>query len=942
MSTNPLLKLNEFGQVVWLDYIRRNFILSGDLEKLIREDALRGVTSNPSIFEKAIAGSHDYDEAVRALSLEGKTADEIIQAVFVEDVRSACDRFRPVFDELKGGDGFVSLEVSPRLARDTMGTIEEARRLWTAVDRPNVMIKVPATAEGIPAIRQLTSEGINVNITLLFGLPRYREVIEAYLSGLEERARKNLPVGGISSVASFFLSRIDTLVDPLLEKIMKSGDPKAEIAKRCLGRTAIASAKIAYQIYKEFFNGGRFRLLAGRGARTQRLLWASTSTKNPAYPDTMYVEELIGPETINTVPVETMNAYRDHGHPALRLEEGLDEARSAMMGLIELGISIDGVTAKLEEEGIRKFEEPFAKLVKTVEERRRKALEEHVDSQTVNAGREEKKFQEEMGRIEEGQLSQRLWRKDPGLWKPDPENQKAIRGSLGWLHVAEKMEDHIGDLRDWARELKEEGFRHAVHMGMGGSSLAPLVLQKIFPQGEGAIPLTVLDTTNPSTIRKVAGEAPLEETVFIVASKSGTTAEPIAFGDYFYEKVKGVKGDRAGENFVVITDPGTPLVGAARERRYRRTFLNYTDIGGRYSALSFFGLVPAALMGIDLNELLARALRMEQACAPSVPLRENPGIMLGSLMGSLALGGRDKLTFLMPGSIGSLGMWLEQLLAESTGKEGRGILPVTGEPAEPPQVYGDDRLFACYYMDDMDEADLEKKIDELIRAGYPTVRIRMEDPFDVAQEFYRWEVATATAGAVLGINAFNQPNVQESKDMTNKFLAIAAETNRLPEGAPVLTENPLSVFADETDSDLKGTLRRFLRKGKKGDYLALQAYLAEDPENQGFLQDIRAHCLERLHVATTLGYGPRFLHSTGQYHKGGPNTGLFLQLTADEPEDAPIPGHPYTFGTFIRAQALGDYEALKRGGRRVMRVHLGADAARGLEVLKSCIAEAIG
>ncbi len=371
----PLLKLNDYGQSVWLDYISRDFILSGPLDKLIREDGLRGVTSNPTILEKAISGSHDYDGSIRSFSREGKSAEEIAHALFYEDIRSACDRFRPLFEFLKGRDGFVSLEVSPHLARDTMGTIQEARRLWTAVDHPNVMIKVPATAEGIPAIRQLTSEGINVNITLLFGLPRYREVVEAYLSGLESRLKQGLPVDHISSVASFFLSRIDTIVDPLLEKIVKSGGPNAEAAGGCIGQTAIASAKIAYQIYKGLFTGkGRYGLLADKGARTQRLLWASTSTKNPAYSDTMYVEPLIGPDTINTMPIETLNAYRDHGHPSLTLEEGLDEARSVMTRLIELGISIDEVTARLEEEGIQKFAEPYDKLMKTIEERRQKIL----------------------------------------------------------------------------------------------------------------------------------------------------------------------------------------------------------------------------------------------------------------------------------------------------------------------------------------------------------------------------------------------------------------------------------------------------------------------------------------------------------------------------------------------------------------------------------------
>ena len=479
---NPLLKLNEFGQSIWLDYIRRHLILSGDLDKLIREDGLRGVTSNPTIFEKAISGSHDYDETIRSLSLQEKSAGEIFLSLAIEDIRHACDRFRPVYDRLEGRDGFVSLEVSPLHARDTLGTVEEARRLWTAVDRPNVMIKVPATAEGIPAIRQLLSEGININITLLFGLPRYREVIDAFLSGLEERLGRGQPVDRIASVASFFLSRIDTLVDPLLEKIIKSRDgADQKKAANCLGRTAISCAKIAYQIYKGAFHDGRFRLLAGAGVRPQRVLWASTSTKNPSYPDTMYVEALIGPDTINTLPMETIDAYRDHGDPAPRLEEGLDEAQGVMTSLMELGIDINAVTRRLEEEGIVKFSEPFQKLIRAIDKRRGEILREELDRQSVLPGRDESNFERGMGTIEKEHFAERLWRKDPELWKSDPESRRTIQNGLGWLHVADKMEDHIGELKEFAAELKQEGFVQAVHMGMGGSSLVPLVLEKLFP-----------------------------------------------------------------------------------------------------------------------------------------------------------------------------------------------------------------------------------------------------------------------------------------------------------------------------------------------------------------------------------------------------------------------------------------------------------------------------
>ena len=366
MKGNPLRELETLGQSIWLDYIRRDLVAGGGLRRLIEEDGLSGMTSNPSIFEKAIAGSHDYDEDIRALVLEGKGVKAIYEALSQRDVQSAADLFRPLYDKTEGADGYVSLEVDPHLAHDTKGTMEEARRLWAALDRPNVFIKVPATAEGLPVIRQLVSEGININVTLLFGIPRYRQVVEAYLSGLEARAAQALPVKTVASVASFFVSRIDSLVDPLLEKLFAPGGQDADLPRRLHGQIAVANAKLAYQIYKEVFGGGRFRKLADQGARTQRLLWASTSTKNPEYSDVKYVDSLIGRDTVNTVPVETLDDYRDHGEPRARIEQDIEKAGWMLARLQDLGISIDQATQQLEDEGVEKFGKSFDQLTETL------------------------------------------------------------------------------------------------------------------------------------------------------------------------------------------------------------------------------------------------------------------------------------------------------------------------------------------------------------------------------------------------------------------------------------------------------------------------------------------------------------------------------------------------------------------------------------------------
>jgi transaldolase/glucose-6-phosphate isomerase len=941
MKENPLLKLHQFGQSVWMDYVRRQLIISGELQRLIEEDGLLGVTSNPSIFEKAIAGSHDYDNSIRAMALQARSPEEIYRVLTVEDIQRSADLFRPRYDQLDGRDGFVSLEVSPKLAHDTAGTIAEARELWAALDRPNVMIKVPATREGLPAIKQLTSEGINVNVTLLFGLPRYQEVAEAYITGLEERAMKGDPIHRVASVASFFLSRIDVLIDPRLEKRMAEGGPGTEIARALQGQTAIASAKLAYQIYKKIFASDRFRKLIERGARPQRLLWASTSTKNPAYTDVKYVEPLIGEETVNTMTLETIHAYRDHGQPASRLQEGMEEARRVFKQLSDLEIDIDQVTQQLEDEGVHKFIVPFDSLMATLQAKRAAALAEPIDRQAVSLGPYEPAFRKRMTRLEQQGFSARLWRKDASLWKRDPKDQQIIRQSLGWLHVAEKMEENLDAVASFVSEVKAQGFQHVVHLGMGGSSLAALVFERTFPKAKDGLPLTVLDSTDPATILEIERKVPLGETLFIAASKSGTTAEEVALGEYFYTKMKEIKGEKAGENFIAITDPGTQLVQRANNHSYRRIFLNFSDIGGRYSALSFFGLVPAALIGVDISELLVRALRMLHACSSCVPVKENPGMVLGAVMGELARRGRDKVTFLMPNSIGALGMWLEQLLAESTGKEGRGVLPVSGEPLGSPSVYSEDRFFVHIRSKEQTDENLEATVTALKRAGHPVITVSMDDLLDLGQEFFRWEIATATTGAILGINAFDQPNVQESKENTNRLLERVRKEGRLPETLPILSEGPLLFQGKEKAKSAKECLRAFFAQARPGDYVSLQAYLPETPAIDEKLRAIRLHLRDGLHLATTLGYGPRFLHSTGQFHKGGPNNGLFLQITADEAEVVPIPGEAYTFGLFKHAQALGDLQALRRHRRRVLRVHLGTDVIKGMEALLQGVNEAL-
>ncbi len=533
--------------------------------------------------------------------------------------------------------------------------------------------------------------------------------------------------------------------------------------------------------------------------------------------------------------------------------------------------------------------------------------------------------------LQEQDFVTRLWRRDPSLWTDDPEGQAVVGNSLGWLDVVEKMTAAREGLEAFAAEAGEAGFSRVVYMGMGGSSLCPLVFQRSFETAPGGIPLSVLDTTDPDTVLAVESGGPLEETLFIVASKSGTTAEPVAFGEYFYGRLRQEMGDAAGGNMAVVTDPGSAMEATARERGYRRVFLNFADIGGRFSALSYFGLVPAALMGIGLEKLLARAAEMAGACR--APASRNPGVVLGAVMGELALRGRDKVTLLVPPEIVTLGAWLEQLMAESTGKLGKGLIPVAAEPLGSPADYGDDRLFIHVRREDGGSGEEPERLAALSEAGHPLVTIGMDGPLDLGREFYRWEVATATAGSILGINAFDQPNVQESKDNTNRLLDEVRSRGRLPAEEPSLTEPPLSFYSDSAEPTAAGLLSGFLGQARPGDYIAILAYLTENGQTDRALEQLRLALRRRYRLATTVGYGPRYLHSTGQLHKGGPGSGIFIELTADDRQEADIPGSPYGFSTFKAAQARGDLEALRGHGRRVIRVHLGGDTAAGLAAL---------
>jgi transaldolase/glucose-6-phosphate isomerase len=893
-DVNPnLAELASAGTSPWLDLLRRSLIESGELARMIREDSLLGATANPSIFEKAILGSEDYDDDLREMAREQLDAQAMYERIAVKDVRMACDVFRESYDSHRRGDGFVSLEVAPDIAHDAQGSIQAARDFWVRVDRPNLMIKIPGTVEGAKAIQEAIYEGININVTLLFSIDAYERVAEAYLRGLERRLAENKPLN-VSSVASFFVSRVDSAVDRQLEQLGRED---------LSGRAAIANARVAYRSFQRIFSGPRWAALHHAGAQVQRPLWASTGVKNPRYADTMYVEELVGPHTVNTMPLQTLMAMGDHGR--VHGPTATHDPEADIEALRGAGIDLQRVTDQLLVDGIEQFEEAMTRLLAGIEEQRQAVIT--GKPATIEARLPPELAETVAQRITRAtgeSVAQRIWRKDPSLWGGEPGTPE-IEDRLGWLTVADTMLEHASDLDAFARELRQQGYTDAVLLGMGGSSLGPEVIRRSFGEVPDGLRLTVLDSTHPEVVLAVEESVDIDKTIFIVSSKSGGTIETLSHYHHFRAKAKP-------EQFVVVTDPGSPLEQLAKDDGLRRTFLNPPDIGGRYSVLSYFGLVPAALMGVGVDALLHSCQVGEQNCAHYDSSQNNSGLWLGAVLGELALRGRDKLTFVVSPPIESFGLWVEQLVAESTGKRGRGILPVAGEPLGDPSDYGSDRVFVHLRNEEQPAQELDEAVGRLADAGHPALTVATHGPVDLGRIFFLAEFATAVAGWALEINAFDQPNVQEAKDATKR----------------VLDAGSLPAIQSAGDEALGALL-----DAEPPHYVAVMGYLPFSDELDAAIDELRVAIRAKTGTAVTFGYGPRFLHSTGQLHKGGPPTGRFLQLVDEPARDAEIPGAPYSFKTLIAAQSAGDLETLRAHELPAERVVLEGDPAEAVRAL---------
>jgi len=606
--------------------------------------------------------------------------------------------------------------------------------------------------------------------------------------------------------------------------------------------------------------------------------------------------------------------------------KGKVEAEAALGRLSSLGIDLDAITEKLQSDGVASFAETFDSLLDSLKEKRHDLIHGLKQPQILALGEYKNQVEERLKSWKNKKFTHRLWAKDHTLWFS--EHKPEITDRLGWLELPEMMHEKLEDFKMFAEQVKEKGLSHILLFGMGGSSLAPEIFQKTFGNASGYPELIVLDSTHPSAVRFMQDKLDLRRTLFLISSKSGTTEETLSFFRYFWKQMSLVT-ETPGDHFVAITDPGTPLMKLAQERKFRRVFQAPPNVGGRFSVFTDFGLVPAALIGMDIHRLLDRAWIAAENSAFCVSEEETSGLILGASLGELNRA-RDKLTFFTSASLESFPDWIEQLIAESTGKDGKGIVPVANEPWVSPNEYGEDRFFVCFSLEGDDNKELDDRMEILEKLGHPSIRINLAEIFDLGKEMFRWEIAIAAAGSILGIHPFNQPDVQLAKDLARKAMEKKSEKEEQD-------TDDLETLTIDKPEDLAKGLKDWIDQAQPGDYIALQAYLPPNPKTNAALQNVRFELLKRTRLATTLGYGPRFLHSTGQLHKGGPNTALVLQII-DEPEtDLSIPETDYSFGALIKAQAKGDYQALKQRGRRVIRINLKADVQGGLKRLQDLI-----
>lgn len=921
------IELSQAGQSPWLDNISRELLKSGRLKELIEDFGLLGVTSNPSIFEKSISQKNGgYDRDILKFVRKGLPTLQIYDELTLSDIRSACDFFRKVHQSSKGEHGYVSLEVLPTLAYEEERTASEAIRLFKAVSRPNVMIKVPATPEGVRAVRRLIGNGININVTLMFSRKHYRDVANAYIDGLADFKRKGGDPSRVHSVASVFVSRIDNWIDKKLdERIKTAGSAEKEKLEALKGKAAIANSKLIYQDFKEIFASDKFKKLKAAGAFYQKVLWGSTSTKNPNYPDLLYVEPLIGRETVNTMPTATLEAFMDHGKVYFdSIEEGVDSAYRTVSEIESLGFSFEKLGEVLQKDGVKAFSDSFDSLMGTLEKKRTPAIKNEYRPvlKVVLPPQVQKLVKQSLAAADTNLWVKKLLAGDPDLWTKDLAHHKVIRERMGWLRSCEWILGKLYLLDELRQEALRERVRSVVLLGMGGSSLAPEVCDLVLRRPGSKPRFFILDTTDPAGIRAIENAIDYRSTWFIVASKSGGTIETTSQLSFFYDRAKTKLKAKASEHFIAITDSGSPLQALANENRFRKVFLNPADIGGRYSALSFFGLVPAALAGIDFRRLVFNARRAYEDLSQAQSVSKQGACYLGVVLGVLAKEGFNKLSLWAEPALRPFGAWLEQLIAESTGKEGKGIIPIDEDSPTDTSCLGSGRVVLRIGLKSSKKQLSSSHVSPtaLKKRGIPVIELMWPSAYTLGAEFLNWEIATAMTSAILEVDPFDEPNVEESKLVTGRLLSVLESQGSLE--APRNLVSFSGVVGKNGSEDLRKPLSMLLNQIQKDGYLSILAFIERSAENGRLLAQLQVTLRDALKVPVLTGFGPRYLHSIGQLYKGGPANGAFLFVIGEDPKDFRIPGKIYSFGQLKSAQAYGDLEAIQKRKFPVLPIKL--------------------
>lgn len=933
MSDNPLQQMRGRGQAVWLRGFRRRLVDSGGLSELVASAAVSGLETDPEVLAAAMSRGQEYIDVLLHLAGEG---DGHADRLLVQEARIAAAVLLPAFEKSGGRDGFVAVPLDPALGTDAASLADAAHRMMAAAGTPNIVPILPPTSSGFAVFEALIADDHAVYIGPTFSIASVVRACEAYARGAQRGGAAAPP----TALVSFGVSPLDVALDELLRDRVRAAGGEMSTVESLLGGSATAITRVAWRRQRDCLA----TRIADPAARLLHMVWTGLSSTDPRQRKVRYVESLVGADTVVVLDSSLLRRvmHGDHARVDATLGQRVDEAEEIVAELAALGIDTEVVGEALEAQAQRQAQAAYGELERRVEQATHivtadaeRAAELTATGTPWSASRPEigDRLAASCDEIESRRAITRMWDKDVSLWSDDEETANLVRNRLGWLDAAAASSLDWEPLGRFAAEIGSTEVENILLLGMGGSSLVTEVCRRIF----GSNAIQVLDSTLPTQIKAVADTIDPARTLILVASKSGTTVEVRALLDCFYGLATPML-DKPGEQFVAITDPGTPLEQIAHERGFARLWLAPSDVGGRFSALTVFGTLPMAVMGIDVPSVLASARRMAVNCGPEVDATVNPAARLGAALHKSHDAGRDKVTFVTPDSLSAFGLWAEQLIAESTGKQGCGLIPVIDEPATSIDRYADDRLFVSMSLASEQDRSHRERVDAIDAAGHPIVHIELEDIHDLGGEFFRWEAGVALAGALMGINPFDQPDVQASKERTMALLGAHQDGTPMADCPPLATDTGWAVFADiERDqelasrvrgTDLESWLAAHLGRAGVPDYVGIQAFVAATPEMRRALQGLRKLIFERRGVATTLGWGPAFLHSTGQLHKGGPECGLFLQITADDPTDIDIPGAGYSFRNLARAQSLGDLAALQERGRRVLRVHL-RDAVAG-------------